>query len=40
MGDLVWRMASNAKKSDDKFYANWEGPLYIVEDANKGAYNL
>jgi len=25
-GDLVWRMASSARKKDDKFSANWDGP--------------
>jgi len=24
--DLVWRMASSARKKDGKFSANWEGP--------------
>jgi len=28
-GDLVWRMRSNARKSDDKFSSNWEGPFRI-----------
>jgi len=23
-GDLVWRMASNTRKKDGKFFANWE----------------
>jgi len=25
-GDLVWRMASNARKKDGKFSANWDDP--------------
>jgi len=25
--DLVWRMRSNARKSDGKFSSNWEGPF-------------
>ena len=25
-GDLVWRMASSARKKDDKFSANWDDP--------------
>jgi len=25
-GDLVWRMASSARKKDGKFSANWDGP--------------
>ncbi|WVZ16697.1 hypothetical protein V8G54_009679 [Vigna mungo] len=25
-GDLMWRMTNNARKSEDKFSANWEGP--------------
>ena len=25
-GDLVWRMASSARKKDDKFSANWDSP--------------
>jgi len=26
-GDLVWRMRSNARKTDEKFSSNWEGPF-------------
>jgi len=26
-GDLVWRMHNNARKADDKFSSNWEGPF-------------
>jgi len=32
-GDLVWRMASSARKKDGKFSANWDGPYRIREDA-------
>jgi len=39
-GDLVWRMASSARKRDDKFSANWEGPYRIREDSRGGAYKL
>jgi len=37
-GDLVWRMASSARKKDDKFSANWDGPYLIREDAGGGAH--
>jgi len=30
--DLVWRMASSARKKDGKFSANWDGPYRIRED--------
>ena len=40
VGDLVWRMASSARKKDDKFSANWDGPYRIREDAGGGAYRL
>jgi len=39
-GDLVWRMASSARKKDDKFSANFDGPYRIREDAGGGAYRL
>jgi len=39
-GDLVWRMASSARKKDGKFSANWNGPYRIREDAGGGAYRL
>jgi len=39
-GDLVWRMASSARKKDGKFCANWDGPYRIREDAGGGAYKL
>jgi len=39
-GDLVWRMASNARKKGDKFYANWDSPYRIREDVRGGAYRL
>ena len=38
--DLVWRMASSARKKDGKFFANWDGPYRIREDARGGAYRL
>ena len=38
--DLVWRMASSARKKDDKFSANWDGPYRIREDVGGGAYKL
>jgi len=25
-GDLVWRMASSARKKDGKFFVNWDEP--------------
>ena len=40
IGDLVWRMASCARKKDGKFSANWDGPYRIREDAGGGAYCL
>jgi len=30
-GDLVWRMASSARKKDGKFSANWDGPYRNVK---------
>jgi len=33
--DLVWRMASSARKKDAKFSANWDGPYRIREDARE-----
>ena len=39
-GDLVWRMRSNARKSDGKFSSNWEGPFRIREVGEGGAYHL
>jgi len=36
-GDLVWRMRSNARKADDKFSSNWEGPFRIREVEEGGA---
>jgi len=38
--DLVWRMRSNARKSDDKFSSNWEGSFRIREVGEGGAYHL
>ena len=35
-GDLVWRMRSNARKSDGKFSSNWEGPFRIREVGEGG----
>jgi len=40
IGDLVWRMVSSARKKDDKFSANWDGPYRIREDIEGGAYHL
>jgi len=40
IGDLVWRMASSARKKDGKFSANWDGLYRIREDARGGAYRL
>jgi len=31
---------SSARKKDDKFSANWEGPYQIRDDAGGGAYKL
>ena len=39
-GDLVWRMASKARKHEGKFSANWEGPFRILKEVGKGAYRL
>jgi len=40
VGDLVWRMASSARKKDDKFSANWDDLYRIREDVGGGAYHL
>jgi len=40
IGDLIWRMASSARKKDGKFSANWDGPYRIREDVGGGAYCL
>ena len=39
-GDLVWRMASKARKHEGKFSPNWEGPFRVLKDVGKGAYRL
>jgi len=39
-GDLVWRMASSARKKDGKLSANWDGPYRIRENAGGGAYKF
>jgi len=39
-GDLVWRMASSARKKDGKFSSNLDGPYRIREDAGGGTYRL
>lgn len=39
-GDLFWRMRSNARKTNDKFSSNWEGPFRIREVGEGGAYHL
>ena len=39
-GDLVWRMASSARKKDGMFSTNWDGPYRIREDIRGGAYRL
>jgi len=33
-------MASSARKKDDKFFANWDDPYCIREDAGGGTYRL
>jgi len=38
VGDLVWRMASSARKKDGMFSANWDGPYRIREVAGGEAY--
>jgi len=38
--DLVWRMRSDARKSEGKFSFNWEGPFRVREVAKGGAYHL
>jgi len=39
-GDIVWRMASSARKKDGKFSANWDGTYRICEDVGGGTYRL
>ena len=39
-GDLVWRMASSARKKDGKFSANWDGTYRIRDDAEGDTYKL
>jgi len=39
-GDLVWRMRSDARKDDEKFSSNWEGPFRIAGTATGEAYYL
>ena len=39
-GDLVWRMASKARKHEGKFSPNWEGPFRVLKEVSKGAYRL
>jgi len=39
-GDLVWRMASAARKHERKFSPNWEGPFRINEAVGNDAYRL
>jgi len=34
-GDLVWRMASSARKKDDKFFTNKDGPYRIHDNAGE-----
>ena len=33
-------MRSDARKDDDKFSSNWEGPFRIAETTEGGAYHL
>jgi len=40
LGDLVWRMWSDVRKSDGKFSSNWEGPFRVTASVRKGAYRL
>jgi len=39
-GDLVWHMASAARKYEGKFSPNWEGPFRINEAVGSDAYRL
>jgi len=39
-GDLVWRMRSDARKDDEIFSSNWEGPFCIADTAAGGEYYL
>ena len=39
-GDLVWRMASTARKHEGKFSPNWEGPFRVLKEVGNGAYRL
>jgi len=39
-GDLVWRMASSARKKNDKFSANCDEPYRICDDAEGHTYKL
>jgi len=39
-GDLVWRMASKARKHEGKFSPNWEGPFRVLKEVGNGAYRL
>ena len=39
-GDLVWRMASKARKHQGKFSPNWEGPFRVLQEVGNGAYRL
>jgi len=39
-GDMVWRMASNARKKYGKFSTNWDGPYRIHENVGGSAYRL
>jgi len=36
-GDLVWRMHSDARKTDDKFSSNWEG-LFRIRYVSEGGH--
>jgi len=38
--DLVWRMASKARKHEGKFSPNWERPFRVLKEAGNGAYRL
>ena len=39
-GDLVWRMASKARKHQGKFSPNWERPFRVLQEVGNDAYRL
>jgi len=39
-GDLDWRMHNDARKDDEKFLSNYEGPFRIADTMEGDAYHL